>query len=190
MDDDQCAELARAGDVDALYDLSATDPYRAYTWLLYAEDLGFEDSAGSRMSDVEEHRDEFHYDEGYAVGVAHRELACAYLHALHGVPHDFRRGCEHLDAYLLATVGLIEDEAQVRADTIDELARGLDESLQAKLFAFAAHLPFRLVKYRVDRIERLYELKAPVNITQNEVKLLRESVDVVARLIDPSPSVE
>ncbi len=189
MDEDQCAELARAGDVDALYDVSATHPHRAYTWLLYAEDLGHE-SAGDVMSDVHEHRDEFHYEYEYAVGVAHRELARAYLHALHGVAHDFDRACRHLDEFLLMTFGTLENDAEVRAETIAEFVVGLETPMAGQLQTFAAHLPFRLVKHRVDRIERLHELKAPVNITQNEVRLLRESVDVVARLIDPSPSVE
>ncbi|MEM9190016.1 MAG: hypothetical protein AAGF12_12610 [Myxococcota bacterium] len=46
------------------------------------------------------------------------------------------------------------------------------------------------MKHRVDRIERLHELKAPMNITQSEVKVLRQCVDAVVRLIDPNPSVE
>ncbi|MEM9190015.1 MAG: hypothetical protein AAGF12_12605 [Myxococcota bacterium] len=132
MDDDQCAELARAGDVHALYDVSATHPHRAYTWLLYADDLGHDD-AGEAMSDVCEHRDEFHYDDGYATGVAHRELARAYLHALHGVAHDFDRACRHIDEFLLMTFGTLENDAEVRADTIAEFVVGLDKPTAAKL---------------------------------------------------------
>ena len=182
MEDDQLAELARAADLDALYAHSAAHPQSAYTWLLYALDLGHDD-AEDVIADVEEHRDAFRHDDGFVVACAHRDLARAYLHAQHGVPHDFERAGEHLDVFLLYTFGSLENDDEVRAQTIAELAVGLNESVAAKLRAFAGKLPFRLVKHRVDRIERLHELRAPAVIVQNEVKQLRASVDAVERLI-------
>lgn len=177
MTDAELAELARSGELDALAAHAAIDPHAAYKWLLYADDLGREE-AGDRLSDLDEHYDVFHYDEGYVVGTVHLALTGEYLRGTHVEP-DFALACKHLDEFFFGTF-CVQDDESVRRDAVDELARDVDEPTRAHLHAFVDRLPFRVIGYRVGRVQRLHELRAPKVIVDNELELLRQSVDSLA----------
>ncbi|MFK8001864.1 MAG: hypothetical protein AB8H86_19875 [Polyangiales bacterium] len=185
MEESELAAHAREGRLDALYEHSFAHPVRGYKWLLYAMDLGNE-SAEELLGDVEEHVDAFHLGEGYSELEAHLSLAGEYLRAAHGIAFDFAVACRHLDEYLMGITGMVMEEDAVRASTLEEFSEGLDDEHQAKLEEFFDEVPFRQVAWRVERITRLRRFNAPAAILANECERLRESVELVTKLVGSS----
>jgi TPR repeat protein len=127
------AELARNGDVEALFALmdldSSTDKDRiAYKWLCAASDFGHEE-ADDYIDDLLEVSSLRYDDDGYEVAAAHWELAVAYLAGEEGLPHDLVLASKHLDeAFRLHDLDAIAAGTGERYEADQVLARLMDDA--------------------------------------------------------------
>jgi len=95
------AELARTGNLDALFALMDTESASkndrtAYKWLAAASDFGH-DEAENMIGDVMEVSSLRYDDDAYETAAAHWELAVAYLEGGEGLPFDLALARKHLE---------------------------------------------------------------------------------------------
>jgi hypothetical protein len=173
------ADLARDGDLDAIFALTREGRDRdAYKWLSAALDFGHDDD--DLVGDVLETTSMRFDDSGFERGAAHWELAVAYLEGDDGLPRDLALAAAHLDEVfsfgpgrpVLASINAGTSEAY---DAEAVLAR-LDGDARALLERKLAGDRAGRVRYLVERVERLREVRAPAVIIDAEASLLRDAL--------------
>ncbi|MCA9614863.1 MAG: hypothetical protein KC586_19030 [Myxococcales bacterium] len=180
--DARCAEVARAGELDALVALEPAS--RAlYRWLHVALDLGHDD-ADDLLGDLEEQSDLRFDDAGSERRAAHWRVALDFLGGRHGLPRDLAHAGHHLDEAFSFRPGhevLAELEvANLEHHDVDAARAGLDEEALRLLDDALAGAPVRLVSYLLERVERLLELRAPQVVVDGEGARLAEAAAEVA----------
>lgn len=165
------AQLARVGDLDALFALadcqaSSSNDRAAYKWLNAARDFGHR-RANAVIGDVLEVTS-MRYDDGaYETAAAHWELACAYLEGTDGLPRDLRLAKKHLglafehhrdlDAINAGIGGSFAIEPlreRLRSGATTDALRVLDRALSGEADYASA------IRY-LKEIPRLVELQVP-----------------------------
>jgi len=167
------AQLALAGKVKALVKLADDDPSAAYRWLLVASDAGFE-RADDCLSDLDEHVDLFHHDDGVARGLIKLEVAYIYFRGTL-VPLDIERGRKYLHEYLAVAIGGILDWSPAM---LDWLVEGVPDASRQAIAATIEALPFVKVSISVERLKQLWEIKqVPAKLLKHGLDGLQASVD-------------
>ena len=110
-------EMARAGQVDAIYataDQNPNNPHdlEAYKWLAVADDFGH-GAAKAAMEDLQEVSSLRYDDDQLAVSTVHHELGLAYLTAAEGLPQDLAKAKKHFE---LAAPGMAHVDLDLAAD--------------------------------------------------------------------------
>ena len=167
---------AREGNLQALYNLSFSQPREAYKWLLVAYDFGHK-KAAQDMADLEECNSEFKYDDdGITMMGIHFELAESYLRGLNGLPINLKRARKYLEQFLDGPHSTLAD--------LDPLLKHLNADAKMMVEKCVLDHPFRALKRRVDRIQHLAKLnregaQVPVIILENEIERMREELAAV-----------
>lgn len=167
------AELARMGDLEALYARFGGDPSSREDREIYAHFLhaaGADDPHAQHIVDRITETDTF--EDG--ARLAAWELAVHFLAGSDGRPVDFALAVARLDDALFAC-------------EIDEIDAGIDVEAIAERLSADARIVFRRyleigvhvgrVRARIARTRRLIEIGAPAIVLDHERGLLREALD-------------
>ena len=129
------------------------------------------------LSDLEEHSDEFRYNDDHAVPLSHRTAAELLLREY---PDCQTQALRYLDEWLM------HDDTELVHDAEGEGRRVLREELSDlgdEVARFIESFPLRRVRHRMARIERLHELAAPAVIIDNEFVELTRAVELARAFV-------